>query len=168
MNPGRQWDFLGETHRLGAIRSVFTGEHTHSLDKQGRVAVPAEMREVLQETYGDEALMVTKALHGKCLWAFPMAEWKSLTARMTEKVIGSEKTMRMRRKFITPARKCEVDKAGRILLPDPLREHAGLDKDVTFASQGRYLELWRPDEWVKTVAEDDANDADLLDVAADL
>ena len=147
---------------------MFSGEHTHSLDKQGRVAVPAEMREVLQETYRDEALMVTKALSGKCLWAFPMAEWKSLTAKMTEKVLGGKDMMRMRRKFITPARKCDVDKAGRILLPDPLREYAGFDKDVTFASQGRYLELWRPDEFKRTMAEDAEHDADLLDVAAEL
>ena len=147
---------------------MFTGEHTHSLDKQGRVAVPAEMREVLQETYKDEALMVTKSLRGKCLWAFPMAEWKTVTDKMTDKLIGNEQTMRMRRKFITPARRCEVDKAGRILLPDPLREYAGLDKDVTFASQGRFLELWHPDEWEKTLASDTEFESDLLDAAAEL
>ena len=149
------------------LLSMFTGEYTHTMDGKGRVSVPAELRDVLKAHY-DERLIVTKSLEGGCLWAFPSKEWQRLADRIAEKGVGGRDLIRLRRRFFAPARTCTLDRAGRILLPEPLREHAQLEKDITFAAMGGYIEIWQPELWMSEVnALDESEDA-LLDAMAEL
>jgi MraZ protein len=146
---------------------MFTGEFTHSLDLKGRVSVPAEIREVLRIQY-DERLVITKSLEGTCLWAFPYGEWDRLAERIAEKGVGGRQLIRLRRRFFAPARTCPLDKAGRILVPEPLREHAVLDKEITFASMGGYIELWSPSLWQAEVESLDEGADALLEAMVEL
>ena len=146
---------------------MFTGEYTHAMDSKGRVSVPVELREVLRAHY-DERFVVTKSLEGGCLWAFPFKEWQRLADRIAEKGVGGRELIKLRRRFFAPARTCSIDRAGRILLPEPLREHARLENQVTFAAMGGYVEIWRPDLWsVEVSALDESEDA-LLEAMAEL
>jgi MraZ protein len=148
---------------------MFTGEYKHSVDKKGRSSVPAEMREVLKTEY-DERFVVTKSLLGTCLWAFPYTEWKKLADKIGESGIGSRQLIRLKRKLFPAARTCPVDKAGRILIPEPLRQYAGIEGDCIFASAGRYVEIWRPDLWEEELlaVDDDASTDAILDTMVDL
>ena len=148
---------------------MFTGEHKHSVDKKGRVSVPSEMREVLREQY-DERFVVTKGLLGNCLWAFPYDEWKKLAEKIADTGVGGRQLIKLKRKLFPAARTCPVDKAGRILLPEPLRAYAQIEGACTFASAGRYVELWRPEFWDEEAAqlEDDESTDAILDTMADL
>lgn len=148
---------------------MFTGEFKHSIDTKGRVSVPSNMRDVLKSDF-DDRLVVTHSLLGRCLWAFPHAEWEALADRITRSGLGGRALMKLRRKLFPSARICPIDKAGRILLPDALREHAGLGREVTFASVGRYVELWQPELWEEekgSLDDDETTDA-LLDTMAEL
>jgi len=148
---------------------MFTGEYKHSVDKKGRTSVPAEMREVLRTAY-DERFVVTKGLLGTCLWAFPYSEWEKLAQKIAETGVGSRQLIRLKRKLFPAARSCPIDGAGRILLPSGLREHALIGNECTFASAGRYVELWQPALWEEESAsldDDESTDA-ILDTMADL
>ena len=148
---------------------MFMGEYKHSVDKKGRTSVPADMREVLRTLY-DERFVVTRGLLGKCLWAFPYGEWKILADRIADTGVGGRDLIKLKRKIFPPARTCPVDKAGRILLPEPLRLYAGIEAECTFASAGRYVEIWQPELWAGEAADlqdDESTDA-ILDTMADL
>jgi len=54
------------------------------------------------------------------------------------------------RSFVAPAQECPVDKVGRILIPPPLREHAGLADEVTWAGTVERIEIWSPARWLET------------------
>ncbi len=126
---------------------MFTGEYTHSLDAKGRVSVPSDMRDELRVSYAEEQLMVTKSLLGQCLWAFPMKGWDELAERISSASGGGAQLIQLRRVLFPPARKCPLDKAGRILLPEELRRHANIGDTVFFGGNGKYIELWNPEAW---------------------
>ena len=134
---------------------MFIGEFTHGLDAKGRVAVPAELRDVLARSYAQEPdeLVITESLDGRCLWAYPKLEWQRLTEKMTEKLIGTREAIQVRRKLLAKARPVRLDGTGRVLLPESLRDYAGLVKDVVFVGAGRYVELWTPEGWQQQTAE---------------
>ena len=132
---------------------MFTGEFTHVLDPKGRVSVPSDMRDVMRETYGDEELMVTKSLKGACLWAFPKKGWVEFSERLratqgdTRASGNAERMIQMRRLLFTAARRCPVDKAGRVLIPEELRSWAKIEGSAVFCGNDQYIEIWSPDGW---------------------
>ena len=165
---GEKWDEVGKLLISGS-GTMFTGEYKHSIDTKGRVSVPAEIRNVLKSEY-DERFVVTKALSGGCLWAFPYDEWKKLADRIADSGIGSRQLIRLKRKLFSAARTCPLDKAGRVLLPETLRTAASIEGECVFASAGRYVEIWQPGLWEEELASlDDDESADaILDTMAGL
>ena len=148
---------------------MFTGEYKHTIDAKGRVSVPSGMRDVLRVSY-DERFVITHSLLGRCLWAFPYEEWQALAERIAKSGLGGRPLMKLRRKLFPNARTCPLDKAGRILLHEPLRMYAEISQEVTFASVGRYVELWRPELWdtEKASLDDDETTDILLTAMAEL
>ena len=110
-----------------------TGEYMHTLDTKGRLAVPARLREELGNVF-----YVTLSMD-KCLSAYSAENWQ----RFSDKVDAMPyvKQRKMRPLFAFAAR-CEADAQGRILLPQTLREYAGLEKDVTVVGCNNHAELW--------------------------
>ena len=99
-----------------------TGIYNHNLDAKGRLFIPAKLREELGEVF-----YVTVS-HEKCLWAYPHETWQALQERVN--ALSMLEQGRMRALFAYAA-KCEPDSQGRILLPQNLRDFAGLTKSVT-------------------------------------
>ncbi len=148
---------------------MFTGEYTHTLDAKGRISVPADIRDVLRVRY-DGQLVITKALLGRCLWAFPYSEWAALAQKIAGVGVGNRQLIKLKRRLFPAARTCPVDKAGRILLPEQLRHYAGVERDATFVAVGKYIEIWRPDLWEQeadSLDDDESTDA-LLETMAEL
>lgn len=118
-----------------------TGTYYHNLDAKGRLNFPAKLREVLGETF-----VVAKDGNGEhCLCVYPMAHWQELIASMEAQPGASAN--RLRRWLLAGAVEVTPDKQGRILLPQKLREFAGLDKDVAVVGAGYKAEIWNLADW---------------------
>lgn len=131
---------------------MFTSEYNHSIDAKGRLIIPSEYRELL-----GEAFTVTKGLDG-CLFAYSNEEWEKFEQKLTSLPLMNKDARGLARYFSAGAKKVELDKQGRILLPANLREFAALEKDVVLAGVGSRVEIWNKDKW------DAANDA--IDIEA--
>ena len=122
------------------VKSLFMGEYNHSIDTKGRIIVPAKFR----ETLGDE-FVVTLGLDG-CLFVYPNEEWQKFITHL-KNLPGNKEARQLQRYFMAGAANCEVDKQGRILIPQKLREHAGLEKDIIFVGVLSKIEIWSKERW---------------------
>jgi MraZ protein len=117
-----------------------TGVYQHNLDAKGRLSIPSKLREELGDVF-----YVTLSME-KCLSAYPTESWDKFMDKI--KAMPKVKQIKMRPLF-AHASKCEVDAQGRILLPQVLRDFAGLTKDVTVVGNGECAEFWDSETWAK-------------------
>ncbi len=120
---------------------MFYGEYQHTIDPKGRVIMPSKFREGLGEKF-----MVTKGLDS-CLFVYSRDEWDNLEAKMRALPITSPEARILSRFVFAGAADCEVDKQGRILIPQHLREYAKLDKDVCITGVSNRVEIWDKATW---------------------
>ncbi len=130
---------------------MFMGEFNHTIDIKGRIIVPAKFRESL----GDE-FVVTQGLDG-CLFVYPNEEWEAFIAQL-KTLPGNKEARQLQRYFLAGAATCEVDKQGRILLPQKLRDQAALDKDVVFVGVLNKIEIWARERWESNNCYDNMDD----------
>ncbi|MGE4483595.1 MAG: division/cell wall cluster transcriptional repressor MraZ [Oscillospiraceae bacterium] len=117
-----------------------TGVYQHSLDVKGRLFIPAKLREELGDIF-----YVTLSME-KCLSAYSSESWDKFMEKI--KAMPKTKQIKMRPMFAHAA-KCELDGQGRILLPQALRDFAGLTKNVAVVGSGECTEFWDADEWAR-------------------
>lgn len=134
---------------------MFTGEYRHSIDDKGRVAVPIRFRDDLAP-----GAIVSKWIDA-CLAIHPKAEWDSLAARAAALPITDRGARLLRRFVFGQAYEFTPDKQGRLVLPEPLRDYAGLGKagkveHVVVVGSGERIELWAVDRWAAYSAEMDS------------
>lgn len=122
---------------------MFYGEYQHSIDPKGRVIVPSKFRDGLGEKF-----IVTKGLDN-CLFAYSSEEWSNLEAKLRTLPFTDKDVRSFIRFFFAGAAECEVDKQGRILIPQNLREYAGLGKDIYVIGVSTRVEVWDKDKWEK-------------------
>ncbi len=126
---------------------MFRGQFTHSVDAKGRISLPARFRDVLLAD-GDARFVLTPALFDPCLHLYPMRAWEEFEQKVSELPSLDSNAVRFRRMYLSAAVECELDKAGRVLVPPHLRERAELDKsEALWAGMGRILELWSRARW---------------------
>jgi MraZ protein len=126
---------------------MFRGQFTHSVDAKGRISLPARFRDVLLAD-GDARFVLTPALFDPCLHLYPMRAWEEFEQKVSELPSLDPNAVRFRRMYLSAAVECELDKAGRVLVPPHLRERAELDKsEALWAGMGRILELWSRARW---------------------
>jgi MraZ protein len=130
---------------------MFSGHYEHAIDAKGRTSVPARFRELLAAD-GDLRLVLTPALFDPCLDAYPRRAWEEMEAKIATLPRFDPKVVHLRRRYVSAAVECEIDKQGRILVPPALREHAGLEKDVLWAGSGKSAELWSKPRWTQGLA----------------
>jgi MraZ protein len=127
----------------------FTGVYQHQIDAKGRTSLPSRFREVLA-AQGADKLFVTTDLFDACLQAYAPAQWTAFTQKVAALSQFDPSVRLLVRSFVAPAQECPVDKVGRILIPPPLREHAGLADEVTWAGTVERIEIWSPQRWLET------------------
>jgi len=120
---------------------MFMGEFQHNIDVKGRIIVPAKFREGLGEHF-----VVTRGLD-KCLFAYPMDEWKILEEKLKKLPLTKKDARAFTRFFFSGAIECEIDKQGRINIPQPLRNYASLEKECVVIGVSNRIELWASDSW---------------------
>lgn len=125
---------------------MFRGQFQHSIDAKGRTSLPARFRDSL-DSCGDPRFVLTSGLFDPCLHLFPLKAWEELEEKIAQLPSLDPHVVRFRRLYVSAACECEADKAGRVLIPNHLREKADLKKDVLWAGMGRHLELWSQAAW---------------------
>ena len=118
---------------------MLTGEYQHNMDPKGRVTVPSKFREDLGDKF-----YVCRCLDG-CLFLLSQARWDDLVQKVSAIPLAQGKGIQ--RYFFSGAAEVEPDKQGRILIPQNLREHAGLEKDVTVIGAAVRAEIWDTARW---------------------
>ena len=120
---------------------MFMGEYQHNLDAKGRVFIPARFREELGDCF-----VLTKGLD-RCLFAFPMAEWQALEQKLKTIPFTRRDARTFSRIFFAGACECEIDKHGRVLVPQNLREHGNLAKEAVIIGVSSRVEIWSAEVW---------------------
>lgn len=120
---------------------MFFGEYTHTMDAKGRVSLPARHRNQL----AGEVVLV-KGLEN-CLWAFTPEAFQEFLGSMAKREAFDPRLRQTRRFFLAGAQDVELDSAGRIRVPQVLRDYAGLTKDVVVTGNGDRIELWDAGAW---------------------
>lgn len=131
---------------------MFMGEYNHTIDAKGRLIIPSKFREIL----GD-AFVVTKGLDG-CLFVYDNEEWKRFEEKLRSLPITNKEARQFVRFFLAGATEAEVDKQGRILIPNVLREFAELTKDVVLVGVGSRIEIWSRERFEDTAAFEDMDE----------
>lgn len=124
-----------------------TGQYQHSVDAKGRLFIPAKLRDELGDTF-----YVTISATDRCLTVYSEAGWQRLTEQFES--LPYTKARKVIRLIYSNAAKCEPDSQGRILLPQKLREYAGLKKDVVVAGVSTRAEIWDAEKWAELEAQE--------------
>src|SRR5258706_2300782 len=122
---------------------MFRGRFEHTIDAKGRTSVPARYRDVL-DAIRERRIVVTSALD-PCLVAYTLPEWMAFEEKLSKLPQFDRAVQKLKRIYVSGAIECEIDDSGRILIPPTLRDYAKLKKDVLWAGQGKYAELWDKD-----------------------
>ena len=122
---------------------MLMGEYEHSLDVKGRLIMPAKLREDMGEKF-----IITTGLDG-CLFGFSMSEWQKFEDKLKTLPITNKNARNFVRFFLSGATECEIDKQGRFLIPNNLREAAKLEKETVIIGVGTRLEIWDKSNWLK-------------------
>ncbi|MBJ7537553.1 division/cell wall cluster transcriptional repressor MraZ [Marinomonas transparens] len=125
---------------------MFRGIHQVSVDAKGRMSLPARLRDELAQ-YEEDGVVVTIDPISRCLLLYPLTEWEQIQQKLDKLPTFQPQARRLQRLLVGHATDLEVDKAGRILLPGPLRDFARLDRKLTILGQGKKLEIWSQEEW---------------------
>lgn len=132
---------------------MLLGEYRHNVDVKGRVSVPSKFREDLGQSF-----VVTKGLDN-CLFMYSKSEWETFENKLKQLPLTNQDARSFMRFFFAGATECEVDKQGRINIPQVLREYANITKDVVIVGVATRAEIWDSQKWK------DYTTSDSLDVS---
>lgn len=125
--------------------SVFRGVNSITLDAKSRLAIPTRYRAELQESCDGQLVLTVD--RDKCLLLYPLPEWEEIEKRIARLPTLNKQTRLLQRLLIGHATESEMDAQGRLLIPEPLRKFAGLDKNIALIGQGNKFEIWEEAEW---------------------
>jgi MraZ protein len=118
----------------------FLGEYESTVDSKGRFLLPVGFKKQLPEE-GNAQFVINRGLE-KCLSLYPIKSWEPIFSDISKLNDFDPKVREFRRYFLNGATMIELDSAGRLLIPQTLREHAGLEKDIVLASAVNKIEIW--------------------------
>ena len=128
------------------------GEYNHTIDPKGRLIIPSKFREALGDTF-----VVTKGLDG-CLFVYDNEEWNAFEEKLKSLPITNKEARQFVRFFLAGAAEVEVDKQGRILVPNILREFAQISKDVVLIGVASRIEIWSKERFEGMAAYEDMDE----------
>lgn len=156
---GVKWQ--GSTKKWGRVGNVetamFIGEYSHSIDPKRRLALPSKFRGEL-----GSRVVVTRGLD-RSLFVYPMKVWEALAEKLGAMPVGEAGTRSFVRLQLAGATDVELDSQGRVLIPDYLKEYAGLGKNVIVVGLFNRLELWDEESWKTYKADAEKNSGEVAE-----
>jgi MraZ protein len=141
---------------------MFLGEYDHNMDDKGRLAIPARFREDL----GD-GIVITRGFD-RCLMGFPRTIWEKLSQQVSSMSLGQGEARNLRRLLFSGAADIQLDRQGRILIPQNQREYAGLGEEVIVAGLNTHFEIWSRERWREVLDSLDVNGSAIAEQLAAL
>jgi len=120
---------------------MLIGQYDHTIDSKKRLALPAKFRGEL----GDKVI-ITKGVEN-CLVIYTEKEWETMSTKLSNLPISQIEARSFTRFVLAGAMEITLDKLGRVLIPDYLKEYAGLDKNVVICGLSNRLEVWDSAKW---------------------
>ncbi|MBT7553405.1 division/cell wall cluster transcriptional repressor MraZ [bacterium] len=141
---------------------MFIGEYNYNLDDKNRLAVPTKFRK-----FFNDGAIITKGLDN-CLFIYTKKEWDKLVKRLANLPISQAKSRAFSRLMLAGAMDVNLDKQGRMIMPDYLKAFAGLNKKVILAGLYNRLEVWDEKAWSKYQVTTDKDSNDIAEGLVDL
>ncbi len=126
---------------------MFQGEYTNNMDDKGRINIPAPFRDVLQKSYNEPTVIIARDPQNSCLRVYPQQEWRRLLAKVGARSSNDRIVQAFKRTVISSAQEYCPDKQGRVLIPQNLRDYAGVGKSAVFAGSVDTFEIWDATAW---------------------
>lgn len=120
---------------------MLIGQYEHTIDSKKRLALPAKFRGEL----GDKVI-ITRGVDG-CLFVYTQQEWQNVSVKWSTLTISQTEARSFARMMLAGAMEVGLDKLGRILVPDYLKDYANLKKNVVICGLSNRLEIWDADKW---------------------
>ena len=120
---------------------MLIGEYKHIIDDKKRLSLPTKLRSQL-----GKSVVITRGLDN-CLFLYTGKEWQKISGKLGELGFGQANMREFNRFFLSGATEVSVDSAGRVLIPDHLREFAGTTGKVVITGVYNRLEIWDEDKW---------------------
>jgi len=130
-------------------QNMFIGEYKHTIDVKKRLALPAKFRKEL-----GGKVVITKGIT-RCLVVYTKKSWQETLDKLGGLPITEAGARGFARTLLAGAMEVALDKLGRVLLPDYLKEYAGLKKEVVVCGLNKELEIWDAKKWKGYIAEQD-------------
>jgi MraZ protein len=118
---------------------MFTGSYFHTMDNKGRVSIPARYREILK---GGKDHQIILTNFGGYVLAFPQFEWNNIEAKFAAQPLFRKDVRAFQRFLISGVEECPLDRQGRILVSQNLRNYAKLSREVVLVGAIRCFEIW--------------------------
>ncbi len=151
------WMTLRKEKKGGEV-SMLMGTYSHTLDAKWRLIVPSKIREELKEE-----CIITKSFD-HCLALYPVNAWNAFSEKINSLPKNASQSVRdLRRFFYANSMAADIDRQGRLLIPENYREYASLQKEVTLIGVEDHVEIWDSGVWNRY-----SQDLDINDIAADL
>jgi MraZ protein len=141
---------------------MFIGEFRHNLDEKGRLAVPAKFRNSLAE-----GCVVTRGIDN-CLDVYPADAWQKKAAKLASLPISQQDARSYVRLTLSGAMQVDLDKQGRITLPDYLRKYCKMNKKSVIVGLYDHLEVWEEKEWEKFCQSTEKKSVEIVENLKDL
>ncbi len=122
---------------------MFKGQFQHNIDDKGRLVLPTKFRDKL-----GEGAVITFGFDG-CLTIYTAAGWENYQNQLLSMPITSQAVRKHLRVLTGSASDVELDKSGRVKIPDYLMKDAGISKECTIVGVGSVIEVWATDRWLK-------------------
>ena len=120
---------------------MLIGEFKHNIDAKGRIIMPMKLRASVGEHF-----VATKGLDG-CIFIFSIKEWEKFEEKLRTLPISNKNARTFTRFFLAGAYECEIDKQGRFILSETLKEFAKLEKELVIVGMDTRVEIWDKDVW---------------------
>ena len=144
------------------FHDMFIGEYAHNLDEKGRLAIPVKFRRDLSK-----GAVVTRGLDS-CLFLYTKTEWEKLAEKLATLPISQSNSRAFSRLMLAGAMEVEIDKQGRVVLPEYLREVAGVKKNIVLAGLYNRAEIWDEEKWKTYKTQTETNSNEIAEKMAEL
>lgn len=140
---------------------LFTGEYEHQIDAKQRLAIPSEIRERMSAELHGEALYIVPGANGS-LWLWPELTFERMASALEQSLVPGEDMMDFEELLFPQSRRLEIDKAGRVRIPEQMLAEYGLGETVVILGMRDHLELRDPEKWKSQRQQKLAKQADII------
>ena len=142
--------------------SVFVGKYYNSIDGKSRLIIPAKFRDALRGK-----CVLAKSMD-RCLTIYPVEEWEKFLNELDELPKSNPRVRQLKRHFHSSAAECDIDKQGRLTIPQEHRAYAGIGKELVTVGSNKFVEVWSKESWDGQIDPETGGLIDASEIAEEL